>query len=240
MTLEQLEHLHALRSKPDDLPHTVTRGEADAYARDTATLDHRIVAAKAAMTTLAELSDDADVAWLDHLNAWRKALCDELLTIKSPIRDPKVMGRSQNLTVSIRCIDFGAGQFRDSQWALETSRLGELMVASGYAVTGADASRAYVGTLPWRGSIKEVEERLRETAKRREQAQQQLDSALMDDDVRAAQEAEAKKFRDALDTLRLRGPNLDVQGVDEADLTPLQKEALARARRATLGETVAS
>src|SRR2546422_5054921 len=102
------------------------------------------------------------------------------------------MGRSQNLTVSIRSIDFGAGEFRDSQWARETSRLGELMVASGYAVVGADPSRAYVGTLPWRGSLKEVEQRLKETARRRAQAQQQLDSALLDDDVRATQEAEAK------------------------------------------------
>jgi hypothetical protein len=142
------------------------------------------------------------------------------------------MGRSQNLTLSIRLIDFGLGQLRDSVSDLTTLRLGELMVASGYAVVGADPSRHFLGRLPWFGSIKEVEGRLKETAKRRAEAQQRLDSALIDDDVREQQEAETNKLRAALRGLDLRGPNLTVQGRDESDLTPLEREALAWFRAA--------
>src|SRR2546428_10281570 len=104
MTLEQLEALHDARKDPRDLPHETTTLEATAYGAETATLGLRITMAKAAQATLAELdvSEPHDVGWLDHLNSWRQVLCAELLEIKSPIRDPKVIGRSQKLTVSIR------------------------------------------------------------------------------------------------------------------------------------------
>ena len=142
--------------------------------------------------------------------------------------------------MSIRCIDFGLGQLRDSGRELTNLRLGELMIASGYAVTGSDRSRNYAGTLPWHGSIKEVEKRLKETARLRARGAAQLDSALLDDDVRELQERGHKRLRDALNGLRLRGPNLLVQDVDESELTPLQQEALAWARAASRGEPVTS
>ena len=171
----------------------------------------------------------------DHLNTWRKTLCDELLTIKSPIRDSVTMGLSQNLTVSLRAIDFGASQFSSSQWALENSRLGELMVASGYVVVGADPSRHYIGRLPWHGSLAEVGARLTQTEQRRTRAQQQLDSALMDDVERAKHEADAKRMRDLVNALHPRGPNL---AVDETNLTDEQREALAWARTVWAREPV--
>jgi hypothetical protein len=107
------------------------------------------------------------------------------------------------------------------------------MREAGYEPVGAAPERGYLGVLPWFGTIAEAEARIAALAQRRRQAQSALDDALLDDAVREQQEAEAKKFRDALNGLRLRGPNLLVQGVDEADLTPLQREALARARAAS-------
>jgi len=239
MTLEQLEALRAARLDPADLPHTTTQRQATAYAAQTATLDHRITTAKSALATLAELSDDADVAWLDHLNTWRKVLCDELLTIKSPIRDKQEMGRNINLTLSIKCIDFGAGVLKDSGRELTNLRLGELMVASGFEVIGADPDRNFAGRLEWHGSLKETEQRMKETARRRAQAEQQLASALMDDDERAKQDAHSKRLRDAANALDIRiaaDGSLRVfrnnEALDDATLTELQREAMAFTRRA--------
>jgi hypothetical protein len=249
VTLEQLEQLRAARLDPRDLPHTTTRREADAYAAETAALDHRAETAKAAMATLATLAtDDADAEWLDRLNVWRKTLCDELLALPSRIRDARTLGVQKNVTLSIRAIDFGGGQFRNSGWELESSRLGALMIADGYEVVGADPAQNYGGRLPCHGSIKEVEHRMKDAARRRARAQAQLDSALMDDDERAKQEAEAKELREALNSLRVRhgadGRSLlvvdrDNEPIDETTLTPVERRALERARQA-LGEAVTS
>jgi hypothetical protein len=243
MTVEQLEQLRAARLDLADLPAATTRRAAGDYARDTAALDHRLTTAKAALATLAELSTDdadADAEWLGHLETWRKVLCDELLAIPSPVRDKQVLGRRQTLTFSIKCVDFGPDAFRDTGWELESSALGALMVASGYEVVGADPSRHFGGTLPWHGSIKEVERRLRDRARRRAQAEEQLASALMDDADRAKQEAETKKLRDVANTMnlrigddgRLRLFGANNQTVDEASLTELQRAALDFTRRA--------
>ena len=235
MTLEQLQQQLDAIPHDDALPASTTRGELAIIQARRVELGHRITSAKAAMEALQELNEHDDAVWLGHLHEWRKALVAELLTLKEPVRDAKSIGLQKNLTLSIKCIDFGSGAFRDGQWMLENSRLGNLMRASGFQPVGAQPERHYVGTLPWHGSIEEVEARLKQTEKRRAQAQQQLDSALLDDDVREKQEAESKRLRDALNGLRLRGPNMLVQDVDEASLTPLQQEALAWARRASLG-----
>ena len=39
--------------------------------------------------------------WLAHLTAWRQTLCNELLAIKSPIRDAHLLGVRRNLELSI-------------------------------------------------------------------------------------------------------------------------------------------
>ena len=114
----------------------MTRREADAYAAETAGLDRRIRQAREAQATLAAVSTlDAERAWQAVLTAWRHTLCDELLTIKSPIRDKETMGRSTNLKLSIRVIDFGLRIIiEDTGYALTTLRLGDLMRAAGYEV----------------------------------------------------------------------------------------------------------
>lgn len=245
MTLAELEQQRAARLDRDALPLTMTHGEADAYVKATADLDARIRTAKNALTTLASVgSDDADTQWLDFLGPARKALCDERMQIKSPIRDPKVLGRAKNLEFSIDYIDKGPTRaFTDSGYALETLRLGQLMIEAGYPLSGADPSRNYHGELTWFGSVKEAEKRIADREKKRAQAERALDAALMDDDVREKQEADAKALRDAFNSMRVKvgaDPNVpglrvvdrENQDIDEGTLTPLQQKALALAREA--------
>lgn len=111
-------------------------------------------------------SAEADELWLGHLEAWRKTLCDELMTIKSPIRDPVTMARSRNLTLSIKIIDRGPSVIKDFNCDLISLRLGQLMIESGYTVIGANLTCNYIGELPWHGTIKETEKRLADLAKR--------------------------------------------------------------------------
>jgi hypothetical protein len=241
MTLAELEQQRAAVPADDALPATATQADLAANRSRRALLDRRLMQAREAASTLATLgSADADREWLDRLNIWRPALNTELLALKPSIRDPHTLGVARNLALSIECIDFGPGVLRDSGYELTTLRLGALMREAGYEPVGAAPERGYLGQLPWFGTIAEAEARIAALAAKRAQAQSALDDALLDDAVREQQEAEAEKWRRALDGLRLRGPNLLVQDRDEADLTPLEKEALARARRAARGETVTS
>lgn len=108
-----------------------------------------------------------------------------------------------NITLSIRTIDFGL-VIKDTGYDLTTLRLGQLMIAAGYEIVGADPDRNYSGELPWHGSIKEVEHRIKDRERRRQQAQAALDEALMDDDVRAKRDAESDIRREALNALPTR------------------------------------
>lgn len=205
MTIDELEHQRAARLDPEDLPLSMTRAEAAAYSAATALLDQRIASCKGALATLDKLgTDDADVAWLAFLTSARETLATELLTIKSPIRDPKVMGRNINLTRSIRTIDFGLGVLAESGHDLTTLRLGELMQSAGYEAVGADPTRNYLGVMPWFGSVSEVEQRIAARERRCAAAQAQLDEALLDDDVRAKRDAEADMRRAELNTRPVR------------------------------------
>ena len=224
MTLEQLQAQRDAIPSDDALPATTTRGELAASQAKRVTLDARISMVNEASAELATLDETTDVAWLDDLNTWRKALVDELFTIKSPMRDPKLIGLSKNLTVSIRCIDRGISQFRDSGWTLENCRLGDLMIASGYPINGADPARHYVGQLPWHGSIKETEAKLKLTAQRRAHAQQRLDSALIDDDGREQQEAHEQKYRDDAEQIGSARTEHAGQRSGRSDATPFEQE----------------
>lgn len=205
MTIEELEQRRAARKDPRDLPHTTTRAEVDTYVADTAALDRRILQAGNATATLAALgSAEDDERWRDLLIAARDTLCGELLSLKSPIRDAHTLGVQANLTLSIRIIDFGLKVIKDSGYDLLTLKLGELMRAAGYAPQGADPDRNFSGTMPWFGSLPEVEKRIGALAARREQAQAALDDALMDDAERAERDAAAKARRDALNALPTR------------------------------------
>jgi hypothetical protein len=116
-----------------------------------------------------------------------------------------------------------------SEFSLGTSRLGELMRAAGCE--------------QWHGSIKEVERRIADRAKRRAQAQSALDSALMDDEERERQEAAAREYRETCNALNITlGPDsrpdaitlvphrTDGSVLPIEELTPGQRAALERMR----------
>ena len=119
--------------------------------------------------------------WLDHLIGWRKTLCDELLALPSPIRDSHTLGVQRNLTLSIKTIDVGVAVVNGTGYDLTTLRLGALMREAGYEPTGADPHRNYRGVMPWFGSMPEVERRIQQLTKQRDDAQAMLDEALLDD-----------------------------------------------------------
>lgn len=194
------EVLSSLQSQLDelDIRRTQTNREGEAHVANTETLAQHMSAIQTAATALASLpSPDDDQEWLDRLNRWRKPLCDELLQIKSPVRDPRTQGVQRNLMLSIRCIDFGTGEFASSGYSLETSRLGELMMQGGFQLVGADERTNAVGTLPWFGGVREVEKRLAKLNRRRVEAQAALDEAMLDDATRAKRDADAKARREA-------------------------------------------
>lgn len=210
MTLDDLIAARAAIPDDDSLPASTTRAELANIQRQRALLDRRIHHARDAASTLAALpSDAADQHWLDQLNGWRQVLCDQLLALPSRIRDAHTLGVQTNLTISIRAIDFGpAYALKDAAYSLTTLRLGALMKDSGYTVVGADPGRNYAGELPWHGSIKEVEQRITDRARRRATAQAQLDDALLDDDERAKRDASSDMRRARLNAepqLKTRG-----------------------------------
>jgi hypothetical protein len=249
MTLTELEQRRAAIPDVDALPASSTRTELRTIQDGRRDLDRRLRQARDAQVVLDELVDDRDPAWRDQLEAWRKICADELLALPPRVRDPRVLGTRINLTVSIRCIDHGPDHALDGQpYSLPTTRLGELMIVSGYQVVGADPDRNFGGTLPWHGSLKEVEHRIKDRERRQAAARAALDDALLDDDVRAVREAETKELRDAYNALRVKNsgdPNapglrvVDGNGddVNESTLTTLQQRALALAREALLAVT---
>src|SRR5688572_27230881 len=87
---------------------TQAQQEVDAYAARMHVVAQRMSAIEVATTTLAGMPSLApEQAWLDHLTAWRKTVCDELLTLPPRIRDDHTLGVRRNLELSILTIDRG-------------------------------------------------------------------------------------------------------------------------------------
>lgn len=124
------------------------------------------------------------------------------MQIKSPIRDRAMMARADDLAFSIKLIDVGLGiGTLGPIITLAPTRLGELMAAAGYATSGPELR----GPQGWRGSWKEVEQRLKTLAQRRTAAQAALDAAALDDDARANQEAESRVLTEVFNRLHVKG-----------------------------------
>src|SRR5258708_14084 len=88
-----------------DTSRVQAQQEVDAYAARMEVVAQRFSAIQVATTALKGLAPLAPATeWRDHLVEWRKTLCDELLAIKSPIRDSRTMGVQQNLKLSILTI----------------------------------------------------------------------------------------------------------------------------------------
>ena len=168
-------------------------------------LTGRLTAIHAATAAIANLSPTApDQEWLDHLNAWRNTLCEELRALPATIRDAHTLGLKTNLVLSIRAIDLGPDVANGTGYDLTTLRLGALMIESGYEVLGADRDRHYAGKLPWHGSLPKVERRLADWRKQRAEAEARLADAVLDEAGRERRVAERKSQIDALNATPVR------------------------------------
>jgi hypothetical protein len=232
------------------LPLSTTQGELKHLQQRRADLDRRLHQVRIATATLDALPDDPDPVWRVHLEAWRQTLCDELLALPARVRDPHARGLQINLTLSIKCIDFGPAVFDNTTYDVISSRLGQLMRAAGFEPQGADPQANFGGIMPWFGSLRDLDHAAQDVPRRRAQAEAALAEALLDDDAREAQEAEATALRDALNSMRIKNsldPNesgvyvvVDRAGtpIDETTLTPAQQRALAQFRAGSRGESV--
>jgi hypothetical protein len=228
----------------DQLPASATRSDLLAHQQRRLTLQQRLTRLNdAAAAWQASRVNEADVRWRDHLVAWRQTLVDERLQIKSPIRNPVLKGREQNLALSLRTIDRGLRALADAAYSLVTLRLGELMIASGYDIEGADPSVNYLGQLPWRGSLSDVEARLAKAASTRASVDTALADTLLSDDDRAARDADANARRAAFNGMYIKGsPNgrtliayrsrqafIEGLPLTPAEMTPLEREVFEAA-----------
>lgn len=232
ITLAELTALRAARKDSLDLPGSMSERERHAYLAETTVLDQRLAAARTALAILAEVAPElaADTAWLAHLTSWRATLCHELLDIKSPIRDKAVLERADNLTLSIRMIDFGLGASTLGPIVRLTLRIGDLMAAAGYDIE----APALHGPRGWRGAVRETEARIAELTKRCVPVEAQLHEMLLTDDEQATRDAERAALQEVLKTMHIRN-NRDGSGLvactpdgvplDAADMTLAQRTA---------------
>jgi hypothetical protein len=151
------------------------RAEAIEAANREAANRARAAARDHALLALASLDREIAEAtrWRDEfLPTARKTLCDELLLPRGRTRAEQDM--QANLRLSIHSIDFGLKSlYHGSAFTLRSTRLGELMIAAGYVPTDGPNNQQF-GGLPWRGSLPEVEQYLKDLTSRRAVAQQQL------------------------------------------------------------------
>jgi hypothetical protein len=188
-----------------EVQRTRAEEEVDASMARISLLTHRIANIHAARSALAGLpSLDPHQAWLDHLTAWRKALTGEMLALPTTIRDPRSLGLERNLKLSIRVIELGPDVANGTGYDMTTLRLGALMIESGYEVVGADPDRHFAGTLPWFGSLPEVERRIADTKQQRADAEAVLADALLDDGERERRATQSRARIDAIDAAPVR------------------------------------
>lgn len=233
--LAELAAQRAARKDTLDLPRTMTQREVNAYHAETVALDAKIHALRTASDTLAEVGPalDANTKWLGHLTAWRAALVAELLQIKFPIRDRSVKERADALDFSIRLIDYGLGASTlGPVLTLAATPIGRLMREADYATE----SPALTGPRGWRGSVKDVEERIKALTQQQATAQAHVDAALLTDAERATREAAHATRRELLESMQIRrnadGTGLvaftpDGDPLDPAAMTPEQRTAFA-------------
>jgi hypothetical protein len=169
---------------PNDFPGDWSIRQVDAYEQRRHTLSVVIQTARAAASTLADVVPRlaTETQCQSHLVAWRQALSDELAALAPSTKHD--LGVQQNLSLSIQAIDRGEGVVKGTGYGLETLRLGTLMREAGYKPAPTIEGHAF-GRLPWAGSLPEVTDRIAALTKQRNEAQAQLDEALLDEPARA-------------------------------------------------------
>ena len=200
--LAELTTQRAARKHLDELLRSMPQHEAYAYDAETAEIDALIVAiGKAASACSSMLSTlDVDVAWLPHLKVWREALSADLLAMHPRIRNEKELNQKLALEWSIRLIDHGFIAMALPIVTLQPTRVGQLMHAAGYDVHD-DGLHGLHG---WRGSLPEVEARIKTVTAEREKLMAKLDALLLPDAERAKQEAEKEAHRAAVATMNVQ------------------------------------
>jgi hypothetical protein len=182
-----------------DLPHTLTRREADLYIAETTTLDSRIIAARGAMATLLELEVKVapDEKWFADLTEWRADFCQKLMAIKPGDRSRETQELQQGLRLSITNIDKGCITWPNGAAALG-AQLAEAIKYAGWVAPKDVPGPAWYGCLP------EVKERIAKMQKRIDAAQIVLDDALLIASERAKKDADSAARRDKLNATPMR------------------------------------
>lgn len=223
--------------QPGALPLSTTHYEAAAIDKQRGVLAGRIATIHRAADALARLdvgAGAADACWLQQLHTWRATLGANLLALTSPNRDRALRDRADGLTFSIKLIDHGLGAVTiGSIVSLSSLPIGHLMHEAGYVTEGPELQ----GPTGWRGSVKEVEQRLKAFAQRRADVLAALDEALLDDGARTQRDAEDAMQRDALHSMRIKRDRTgegfvvftkDGEPLDVADMTAVQRKAFER------------
>jgi len=177
VTLEQLEK--NLASLPDETVAERAKAalllEIAAGAQKRQTLRRRIAAIRAAKSELAEVDSQLDKLkkWRDFLVASRQTLCDEVIALRP--QDERRYG----LALSIMQIDRGLNFHGEGQ--PQNLRLDDLMKAAGYA--SPRGTLAETCGDDWLGSMRFVDQQIKELNRRHDVAQERLAEALRDDPV---------------------------------------------------------
>ena len=183
------------------IPDAVADESRASEARE---IDARIHAIRTTTEALASMPLEPETKWLGHLTAWRDTLSTELLALPRIIRDKPRLDLQANITFSLKLIDFGlsaGGGHLGPVVDLSSLRIGELMAAAGYATSGPDL----YSPNGWRGSMPEVEKRIKQLTKQRAEVQAQLDEVLITDGERATREVEHAAYRATLNAMIIRG-----------------------------------
>lgn len=225
--------------KDGALPIIMTRDEHRAIITQRAKFAAQIASITHAASSLAAIDVEPDTRWRDFLVPSRLTCCDELMAIKSPIRDADSKAKAQSLTFSLKMIDFGLNASAHPVVSFAPTRIGELMTAAGYAVSGPELR----GPRGWQGSLPEVERRLADLTRRKAAALAALDEALMSDEELKQRDAEQAALR----TLRLKrsadGRSLvavrpDGSPLPVSEMSELQRAAFKRQEARELDQLV--
>jgi len=234
MTPEQLQRELETKIADLDVRRLQAQADVDACTAQIEALSQRSSDVQVASTTLASLPPVGPLLeWRDHLPVWRENFVTRLLAVAPDDHDRATQELQQGLRLSIANIDRGCG-FWPNGAPMIGIPLAEAIAAAGYEPP---ANRPGVA---WYGNLQEVEHRIKQWTKQRDEAQAALDNALLDDDERAKQDAEREQYGQTYESLRFKigtdghlvPHRVNGSELPESEMTPDQKKVLERANAA--------
>jgi hypothetical protein len=242
----ELTKLRAAIPEAGKLPLSTTYDEAAAIAAQRQEIDAEIKAFNTAVETWEALPTlERDQRWFDFATTAHATIEAQRSAMHPRIRNEQELEQSQRLKFSLELLDrgFAANRLQSQIMDLSSTRIGELMAAAGFLVSGPELRSPY----GWQGSLKETADRLRVLTRQRAQAQVQLDLVLRTAEERAAQAAEDQVFHAALRTMDLKnGPDgcslvaftKDGDPLPVAEMAVAQRKAFERFARAAVPREV--